>query len=229
MTINAWNTDQLDANGEMLIGNGSNPPSAGTLTGGTNCTIVNGANSAQVTFSGATTGDWVLTHSSSASAAASVEFTGISSTYYMYVLVIDGYAPGTDTERLQWQTSSDDGSTWDTTNNFYFRGWSCDDTGATSTLDADGTGGTNVIGSSGIDPGSAANETCSAICFFYNPTAAAYQRVSSWNTCIDSSGDVGILSVFTGRESATAINAIRCINSSSDIDGEFRMYGVVAS
>lgn len=229
MTENAWNTDQLDANGELLIGNGSNPPTATTITDGSNCTTVVGANSLQFTYSGSTTGDFVLTHTASASGASEVVFTSLSSTYFAYVLFIDGYIPGTDTERLNYQLSTDNGSSYDTTSTFYFRGWEVTNTGTPQFLDADNSGTSNIIGSSGGDPGNATNESSSGWAWIYNPSASDYTRISTLNTVINSSGDPYLLSIISGRENSSAINAIRMFNSAGDLSGEFRLYGVLAS
>ena len=170
MTKNSWNTDQLNANGEMLIGNGSGPPTAATLTGGTNCTIVNGANSAQITYSGSTGGDWVLLGSQSASSASSVEFTSIlSSTYFAYVLIVSDYVPGTDGERLLWQASTNNGSSWDSSSTYYFKGWSVDGSGTLTFNDADLTGSGNIVGTGNVPPGSSANETSCCVTWFYTP------------------------------------------------------------
>lgn len=229
MTINAWNTDQLNADGEMLIGSGSNPPSAGTLTGGTNCTIVNGSNSAQVTFSGSTTGDWVLLSSQSASSASTVEFTSLlSSTYFAYVLLVTAYVPGTDGDLLKMGFSTDNGSTWDT-NTTYFRGWTCDGGGTNTYNSADSTGNINIVGSSAVDPGNGSNEKSCCAAWIFNPTDTQYTRVTSYSSVIDSSADHGHNSIMSGLESASAINAIRAENDNSDITGEFRLYGILAS
>ncbi len=230
MTNNAWDTDELNANGEMLIGNGSNPPSAGTLTGGTNCTMVNGANSAQVTFSGSTTGGWVLISSQSASSAATVEFTGLSSTYFTYVLVCTEYVPDTDGERMTWEASTDNGVSWDTTSTFYLRGWNLD--GATDTPaynDADNAGFSELIGGSRAPPGNATNETSCCIAYFYNPSGTAYLRAISYSSIIDSSGNQSMYTTHSGRENASVVNAIRATNASSGLSGEFRLYGMIAS
>lgn len=229
MTLNAWNTDQLNANGEMLIGSGSNPPTAGTLTGGTNCTIVNGANSAQVTFSGSATGDWVLLSSQSASSASTVEFTSLlSSTYFFYMLLVTAYVPGTDGDRLKMGFSTDNGSTWDTSTT-YFRGWTVNGSGTNTFNDADSTGNINIVGSSAVDPGNATNEKSCCAALIFNPTDTQYTRVTSYSSVIDSSGEHGCNTIMSGLESASAINAIRAENDNSDITGEFRLYGMLAS
>jgi len=229
MTQNAWNTDQLNANGEMLIGNGSNPPSAGTLTGGTNCTIVNGANSSQITYTGSTTGGWVLISSQTASSASSVEFTGLSSTYHAYVLVVTAYIPGTDNNRLLLGFSTDNGSTWDTTSTIYFRGWSILGNGTTSTNDSDITETANIIGSASVAPGNATGESSSCVAWIFNPSATDYLRVTSYSAVIDTSAEAGGNTIMSGRETASAVNAVRCVNLGSNLSGEFRLYGVVAS
>ena len=230
MTQNAWNTDYPNANGETLIGNGTSRPTSTTITGGSNCTVVNTSGGIQLTYSGATTGDWVLTHSASASNSSELTFTGLSSTYFTYMICVDNFVPANDGDRLAYQTSTDGGSSYDSgSNNYYFRGMSIEGDGTINALDSDSTS-TNVLGSGTCDPGNATNETSSGIVYFYNPSASDYMRATSWNAVTDNTGDLCWLTIATGRSQATAVDAFRMFCSGGNITTcEVRVYGLVAS
>jgi len=229
MTQNAWNTDQLNANGEVLIGSGTGRPTATTLTGGTNCTIVNGANTSQITYSGSSSGDMVLTHSASASNSAELTFTGLSSTYFCYMVVVDNYVPAVDNNRLYFQTSTDNGSSYDSgSSDYYYRGWESEG-GTVGALDGE-FDKSNITGSGTYQPGNATNESGSAISFFWNPSASDYLRVTNFNAQIDDTGALALLSIHSGRIQATAVNAFRMFCSGGNITtAEVRVYGMVAS
>ena len=228
MTKNAWDTDLLNANGEVLIGSGTSSPVSATISSGTNCTVVNGANSIQLTYTGSKSGDWVLTHSASASASSELTFTGLSSTYFAYVFVIDNYVPDVDGERLAFQLSVDNGSTWDSVSTYYFRAWLTSG-GSTASGEANGSS-SNFVGSGSAAPGNGTNESSSSVTWVWNPSAVAYTRVTNICSVIDQATDPAIVSIQSGRENATAINAVRLFNAGADITtAEVRVYGVLSA
>ena len=199
MTKNIWDTDTLSANGETYFGNGTNPPSVANFTEGTNCTIVKTAGGNQFTHSGAGAGDWVLTHSASASGSSELTFTGLSSTYNVYVVVVDNFVPANDGDRLAYQTSTDNGSSYDSVaSDYYFRGWYVFTDGVTSALDSDSSS-TNILGSGSAEPGNNTNESSSSITWFYNPSASDFLRATNFNTVINTSGDPQLVSISSGR------------------------------
>ena len=230
MTQNAWNSPNLDANGEVLIGSGSTIPVATTITGGTNCTVVNGANTVQLTYTGSTAGDWVLTHSASASNSTELTFTGLSSTYFVYMIVVDNYVPANDGDRFYYQTSTDGGSSYDSgSSDYYYQGWEADNGGTVGALDGE-FDKSNILGSGTYQPGNATNESSSAVSYFYNPSASDYLRSTNFNTTRDDTGETVLLAIHSGRLQATAVDAIRLFCSGGNITtAEVRIYGRVAS
>lgn len=56
---------------------------------------------------------WVLISTATASTSATIEFTGLSSTYHKYVVVITDVDVDTDNTQFNMRTSTDNGSTWD--------------------------------------------------------------------------------------------------------------------
>jgi len=230
MTNNAWNSPDLNADGEVLIGNGTNSPTATTLTAGTNCTITNGAGSIQLGFSGGSGGSFVLVGTASCNGTAEVTFTSLSSTYFSYILFIDNYIPGTDDSRLYLQTSTDNGSNYDDGgSDYYNRGWLIDE-GATYDSFIEDEDRVNLIGCSDADPGDDTDESCSCITTIYNPSASDLTRITNYNMIIDSSEDNNFMSIQSGRIDDTAVDAIRIFASTGNIGkAEIRFYGVTAS
>lgn len=230
MTQNSWNTSQLTTNGQTLIGNGSSSPSVATITSGTNCSVVNTAGGIQLTYTGSGSGDWVLVTSSSASGSTSVDFTDLSSTYFIYMFVVDNFVPATDGNRLLYRTSTDNGSSYDSGSTDYsFRGWSMESDSTLVALDGEFDTG-NVLGAGNTDPGNATNETSSGVLYMYNPSATGHTRFTNICQIIDSSGAQGTLSIESGRRDTTAVDAIRFLCTGGNItSAEIRMYGMVAS
>jgi hypothetical protein len=57
-TNNSWNTPELTTNGQLLIGNTGNNPSAATLTAGTNISVTNGGGTITIAGTGAASFTW---------------------------------------------------------------------------------------------------------------------------------------------------------------------------
>lgn len=229
MTKNCWNTDLLNADGEVQIGNGTNPPTSTTITGGTNCTVANGANSIQLTYSGNSVGDWVLVGSASASASSSIIFTDLSSSYFMYMLIADNYVPNTDGQPLYFQYSTNNGSSWDSTSNYSSKGLVMTPTPSIGSVSTGTTKGLFLTNST-YPAGNATNESCSGLMFIYNPSSVNYNFMNTFSGSIDNSGGFSLFSFGVSRENASAINAIKLFNDGSNITTcEVRLYGMVSS
>ena len=192
MTQNMWNTDQLNANGEVLIGNGSSSPTATTITAGTNCSVTNGANSIALGYTASATGDWVLLDSATASSTSSIEFTGLSSTYFTYILIVTGYIPAVDGDNLKYRTSTNNGVSYDSgSSDYIFRGSSVNSSGSENFGNGSGNSG-SILGSNANPPGTATNETGCAFISLYNPSSSNVTRILSYNVPINTSTDVGL-------------------------------------
>lgn len=230
-TNNAWNTPDLTEDGQLLIGNGTNRPTATTLTQGANATITNNPGSIEIAAAAGGSSGWVLISSATANSSANIDFKDLSSTYFTYIVIIDNYQPVTDTARLRMRTSTDNGISFDSSSGDYsFNGWIVTNTGLASEADGANASELTILGSSSAPPGNATNETCSAFVNIYNPSAADYTRIVSFTEIIDSSGDPNIACFSAPRREAVAVDAIRFIASTGNIStGEFRLYGIVAS
>lgn len=229
MTNNAWNTPTSTANGQLLIAQASGSPAWGTVTQGSGSTVTNGAGSITVAFDAASS-DFVLISSSTASSSSEITFTGLSSTYNTYMISMQGVVPGTDNVALYFQTSTDNGSTYDSGASDYqwnYNVWSSgvgDNEGDTSDSKIAIAGQ-----SSGEELGTAAGETLSGTIFIFNPSATTYTKFISTGNYHD---DTTSISGYTGggfRESAADVDAVRLYMSSGNIaSGTFKLYGMNA-
>src|SRR3972149_1004412 len=113
MTNNIWNTPYSSANGQLLIGKNSNSPNWTTITQGTGTTITSGAGSITINFAAATEKDFVLLSTVTASSSASITFTGLSSTYSIYMIDIYKIDPVDANVFLYMRTSTNNGSSYD--------------------------------------------------------------------------------------------------------------------
>lgn len=232
MTKNLWDTDQLNANGETLIGNGSGVPSVSTITSGTNCTVVNGANSIQLTYTGSSgSSDFELISSATASSSSSIVFTNLSSSYFTYIIIITGFIPSTDGDILYMRTSTDNGSSYDSgSSDYWIYGYSWASYGIAAKIKTDPGSFMNACGNVNSPPGNGTNESSCAFINIHNPSSTNYTRFNQLGCVFDNiSGLAGEMQQ-PGRFSAADVDAIQFTCPSSTIaSGEFRLYGLISS
>jgi len=230
MTQNCWNSPELESagNGKILIGSGSGRSAAANITGDSNVTITNGANSIEVDMSEAA-GALVKISTATASSSASVAFTGLSSTYFMYIIKFNDVQPATDSTFLALRTSTDNGSSYDSGASDY--SWSMNYLNQTGSENGEGDAADSyirVIGDNGTnDMGTGTNETGSGTVYLYNPSATKFTFVNTESFFFNQ--DTENTAVYVGgcRESAADVDAIQFIMSSGNIaSGEFVLYGV---
>lgn len=173
--------------------------------------------------------DYELIATATASASASIAFTGLTSTYNTYVLKFTDVVPATDDAELWLRTSTDNGSSYDSTaGNYRYVNLRSSDTGSLATSgSASSTHILLSIGVGTVDLGNAAGESCSGQVVLQNPS-------STKNTLITS--DVSYIAAFGGsckvtatgvRMSAADVDAVQILMDSGNItSGEFRLYGV---
>jgi len=165
-------------------------------------------------------GDWVLITSSAASGSASIAFTGLSSTYDLYMVEIYNAIPATNSVSLLCQTSADNGATYATTGGSYV-GTLLYVTNASVTSTA--MVGTSIEVSSSI---SNTREGYSGTVYITTPSASTRCNVRAQGQATDASNWHFIFSSVAFRNTAAAVNAIRFQMSSGNItSGTFRLYG----
>ena len=171
-------------------------------------------------------GDWALLATATASADATVDFTGLSSTYAAYMVIYAHVAPATDAVLLNLRTSTDGGATYDAGASDYSWVSFVTSTAPATGQIVDGADAQITIGANSL--GNAANETNSGCVWLFNLSSANYGTVYYESSGRDSLGRlVGVYG--TGqRLSAANVDAIRFMFSSGDItSGEFRLYGLI--
>lgn len=206
---------QIDAKAPLASPALTGTPTVPTATAGTNTTQI--ASTAFVT--GEALGAWKLITSTAAAAVATVDFTGLSSTYDVYMLEITGLSSFVATQ-LYLRTSTNNGTSYDA--------------GATDYKYAYGGGNTSGVfagyGSAGIaqivvsnDLVGATTDPVHVVLWLFRPWAVAKTTV----TWISSGTDGSVSRNGAGaRQSNTgAVNAIRFLAGSGTMTGTFNLFG----
>ena len=174
----------------------------------------------------------VLVGTATPSAAATVEFTGLSSTYFAYVLDMQEVIPATDDAGLIFRMSVDNGSTFISSAGAYkyAANYVVDDgtTGAWSDTADTLIDLTLDTATNGVGTGT--NESLEGRIILYNPSAVALKKIT-WQVCYTAAapalihvGGGAVLSAVT-----TAVDAIQVSFTTGNIEsGEFRLYGIKA-
>jgi len=160
-------------------------------------------------------GGWVFLASATASSSATLDFSSsIDATYNCYAFIVDHIAPATDGASFNVRTSTDGGSTYDSTGYYVSKDFS------TSNSNVGEINVTEFIGNN-------TNESTSGIVYLINPSATEYTTIMSITrkrtstNALDSGINIG------DRNSAADVDAIRFLMSSGNIaSGTVSMYGV---
>lgn len=172
-------------------------------------------------------GTMVKISTGTASSSASIAFTGLTTTYNHYVVVISNLRPATDGARLIVRTSTDNGSTYTSSANTY-----------TSVFDSSGAATTALDNQTGVyclvDMDNTAGATGSMSVVIHQPANASVKTniagyaaslIDTTTPTMVQSGSAGIMS--GRRATAEANDAIQFIFSSGNIaSGTFILYGV---
>ena len=167
--------------------------------------------------------------SQTASNSSSLSFTGLSSTYKAYKFVFSSLHPRTDGANFQMNLSIDGGSNYNVTKtSVYHRAYNYEDgsAGSLSYTDYDLAQSTaNALLTEYI--GNASDESCSGSFLLFNPSSTTY--VKHWISITNrySADDASINSFCNGYGNTTsAINAIRFVMDTGNMDGTIYMYGI---
>ena len=196
--------------------------SSGTATGTNGQVLTSGGSGAAPTWTAPSTGAMTLISTTTASSSANVLFTGLSTTYTTYLIIVSNAVPANNGTEFRVQLSTDSGGSYVTTP-WYMTQWYSGVGGAT------GSGGTSnayVRLLSGIS-NVASDGGISATIYLHNPgrTNAGMQvqaQTSGYNN--SSTG----FSIASGTyQSTAAINAANLLFSSGNItSGVFKLYGI---
>ena len=160
-----------------------------------------------------------------ASTSATVVFTGLTTAFTQYRLVMTDVIPSFDTAVFYLRTSANGGSSYDANTSDYISGGLITDLGA-------GTSITSAYGSTVItlaaNAGNAANETLSGEVVIHDPTATSYTKMSHAIFSYSAAGNARQITGGAVRKSAATVDAIQIFFSSGTItSGIFRLYGIV--
>jgi hypothetical protein len=199
-----------------------------TLAAGSGITITTNASTDTVTIaaSGGGSGALSFISSQSASASAALSFTSLGDYAYVEFVLID-ILPATDDVELWMETSTDNGSTYDTGATDYK--WAhMGRTGGTSQEVATTDSAIRLCqGAVGLDVSNVTDEGVSGTVKLYNPTSAAYKRMTYQIGFMNGNGGGATYSGSGVRMSAADVDAIRFKFSSGNIaSGTIYAYGL---
>lgn len=169
--------------------------------------------------------DWVLLATNTAAASATLDFTGISSTYFAYAFVIDYIHPATDGVNFSIRTSTDGGSTYDNGASDYQ--YSLIEQGA-SYVQTLSSAATEIVLATNVG-NTAATESAHGVIYLINPSAAQWATVIGQIYSRKSTSAATIYDLYGQRATLADVDAIRFFFSSGNLDeGIIKMYGIKA-
>lgn len=171
-------------------------------------------------------GKWIKLSTATASSSATIDFTGLTSSYVAYMVVWSAVAPETDNAVMYFRTSTDGGSSYDAGVSDY--GWAFNGSNHSGTALP---GGDNADSEITLDAGTgnAANEISSGTLTIFRPSASAYAQVVWQVSQVTGTPTYVTLSGSGRRLSAADVDAIRFVMSSGNIaSGQFDLYGLSA-
>lgn len=169
-------------------------------------------------------GAWVYISTATASSSASITFTNLSSTYYMYVVLMSNVVPATNAVNFLMRTSTNNGVSYDSgASNYKYVGSRTSYSSSPTPSVTGSSTGTSIE----IYP-SMSNASADAGSFslrLYDPSLVNTGRIS-WEGTASTSDRYG-----SGiRDAVADIDAIQFLMSSGNIStGTFKLYGVSAS
>lgn len=204
-------------NGQLLIGNGTGY-TLSAITAGSGISITNGAGS--IAIAATVSSQVELISTANASGASTVDFTGLSSAYAEYYLVVSGlYTSAIDS--IIFRTSSNNGSTWDAGATDYASS-SHYNSGTTTLVQSTQTSSVSVVQST-LDSTYGNYLTAKLVNAGVSRPAAIEGVFGNYVTNASFARFLGF------RKSTTAVNGLRilCL-SGATLTGTFKLYGVNA-
>ena len=182
--------------------------------------------SATLNWAAAGSGNYVKISSSAASDSASITFTGLSTTYRDFVIILSNILPATDAAALWLRTSTDNGVGYDAGSTDYeYAGVGLND--AASTVNFNSAGAAQAVISSNLD--NAANGGTSGTVTIHNPQSTSFTRYTSIVSRVGGGSETAIQVAAGERSAAQDTDAIQFLMSSGNItSGTFTLYGITA-
>lgn len=191
----------------------------------TELSYVKGVTSAIQTQLNALSSSFQLVASASAAASATIDFTGLTSTYHTYMLIGTNIVPATDGSHIYLRTSTDGGATYDAGAGNYRHGRSIVIDNGTIVA-AGSTSATEIFIAGSL--GNAVGENANFNLFLFKPSNSSVYFSCNWDfTTYEQTPRVITGSGGGVRLAAADVDAIRIILSAGNItSGEFRLYGI---
>lgn len=213
----------------VLIGNGTS--AFGSVAPSTSGNVLTSNGSAWTSAAGPS-GGLVFLQGVTASNDATVNLTtGIDSTYETYMICFNNVVPVTDSVIPEVRTSTDGGSSFDSTGGDYrYAGWRMSD-GGYSSFSSTSADSIEFI-DSGVDVGSASGEAWNAVLYLYHPSnASVYTYISFTSSHMAAGAGQATWAAGAGvRLSNADVDAIQLLFSSGNVEsGEINLYGLVKS
>jgi hypothetical protein len=179
------------------------------------------------TFAGSS-GQLVLISSTTASASATIDFTGLTSTYQAYMVVISDLVTATDGVSLLVRFGTGGGPTYDTGSNYRYTTQGAYVTGSDNNASASATSIALNIDAAGGTLGNVGGENYSGTITLYNPSNSTSWKKLSAQSAYDGSGsEPAVAHTAGGYMSTTAVTAIRFFASSGNLtSGRFTLFGI---
>jgi hypothetical protein len=203
--------------------------SSGTATGTNGQVLTSAGSGAAPTWaSPPAAGSMIFISSVTASNSATINFTGIGSTYDVYAIQIVKALPATDGAALRMRTSTNNGSSYDAGASDYDYVQSI---GVLSggTYAFANTGATDSFMRISFSIGNAANELgFNGWVYLWKPSDATYFSASYSGNGVDGDSQIYVVDQGMGRRlTAADVDAVRFLMSSGNItSGTFRLYGI---
>lgn len=181
------------------------------------------------TFQTATGGAWTMISTATASSSATVDFTGLSSSYSLYAIVFDEVVNATEAVTMYIRTSTNNGSSYDSGASDYLY---CYHGLSNTTYASGGSTGSTFIQMGHNAAGYALdNPTARAAGIIYIARPSSAATCSIYGTLMhryDTSGAGVARWDFAGvRNTAADVDAVRILMSSGNItSGNFKLFGI---
>ena len=205
----------------------ASPAFTGSPTAPTQSSADNSTKLATTAYADASGGGAFLLSTTTASSSATIDMTGIDSTYDQYIVNITNYVPENDGTFIYMRVSNDAGSTFETSLNYAY---AVRATSASTGADTNTTNGADsalvVSGSTGI--GNGATEGVDLTIRIMNPSSTSKYVALTWEGIfVDSSGITVFFKGGGNFKTTSAVDAVRFLQNSGNIStGTFSLYGV---
>lgn len=214
---------QTGTDGELITWDASGNPT--TVTTGTAGQVLTSNGAGAAPSFGSIASDVVLLETTTiSSAVGSIDFTAFdNATYTSYFVVCSGVAVTTDNDDIYIRTSTNGGSSFDSTSGDYE---AQRHSSFASTVNAQAPVATNLLEVDTHNIGNAANEGTSGIIEILNPTDSEWTWFYYDFAIYEGAGRMNTLNGSGVRKSTTAIDAIQIGVISGTMDaGTFKFYG----